>query len=104
MKSISELVQAYQNIPKGKKCVHWKQDVVNTLIEVYGLNLKVKADSQADRFKKTYGMWLGLIKRSRKEWPAMMELLKKADELPAKYNKLGYIINQLKPIKTQKLL
>jgi hypothetical protein len=104
MKSIAELVQAYQNIPKGKKCVHWKQDVVNTLIEVYGLNEKIKAKDQSERYKKTYGMWLGMIKRSRKEWPAMMELLEKADRLPEKYNKLGYIVNQLKAPKTLKLL
>ena len=54
--------------------------------------------------KKTYGKWLGLIKRSRKEWPQMMEVLSKANSLPDKYNKVGYIINQLKPKKTQKLL
>lgn len=104
MKTFAELIQAYKNVPKGKKCVHWKQDVVNTLIEVYGLDQTVKAKDQAERFRKTYGKWLGMIKRSRKEWPEMMDLIEKANGLDTKYNKLGFIINQLKPKKTLKLL
>ena len=104
MKTIGELVLAYKDVPKGKKCSHWKQDICNVLIEAYGLDMQIKAKDQADRYKKTYGKYLGMIKRSKREWPSMMELLDKADKLPTKYNKLGYIINQMKPVKTLKLL
>jgi hypothetical protein len=34
----------------------------------------------------------------------MMDLLKEASGLPQKYSKVGFIINRMKPIKTQKLL
>lgn len=104
MKPLSELIQTYKNTQQGKRCSQWKQTIINEIIEKYGLDMRVKAIDDDDRFRKTYGKWLGIISRSKKEWAECMEILKVADSLPDKYNKLGYIVNKLKPIKTLKLL
>lgn len=91
MKTLSEYLDQYKNTPSTRPPPHWKSDIVDQMVEM-GFD------------KKQYARWLGMIKRSRKGWGDMMYLLKTANQLPDKYNKVGFIINNLKPIKTQKLL
>lgn len=90
MKSLSEYLQQYENTPTVRPPRHWKADIVNQMIEM-GFE------------KKDYVRWLTMIKRSRKSWGDMMVILKEANGLPSQYSKIGFIINKLKVVKTQKL-
>lgn len=46
--------------------------------------------------QKPYTYWLGVVKRSGKSYGDVMAIVKKAKDLPAKYNRGGYVTNQLK--------
>lgn len=100
--TLKEYLELHKKTVKPPR--HWKADIVNQIIELIGLNPAYAKYDKATQYKKTYVQWLSMIKRSRKGWGDMMSVLKNASGLPDKYNKAGYIINQLKPVKTQKLL
>lgn len=49
-----------------------------------------------EKIQKTYAYWLALVKRSEASYGDVMAILKKAKGLPAKYNRGGYVTNQLR--------
>ena len=103
MNKIDTYLEKYK-VGNTKAPPHWKADIVNLIIELIGLDPQFTKWSPAEQYRKTFGKWLGMVKRSRKSWGDCMDVLKKAQGLPSKYNKAGYIVNQLKAPKTQKLL
>lgn len=80
----------------SKLVTHWKQDIVNLIIDFGGTNPKFDRLSMKDRYQKTYVQILSMLKRSGYSWGDMMSLLKTAEGLPEKYSKTGFIINKLK--------
>lgn len=91
MKSLADYLKENENSFRVKPPPHWKSDIVDQFIEL-GFD------------RQQYGRWVAMIKRSKFSWGDCMSLLKDTNNLPSKYNKIGFIINKLKPVKTQKLL
>jgi len=69
---------------KAKKVPHEMAACVNEIIEEFG-----------DNKEYSYKYWLFVVKKSRMKYGEILSILKEARGLPDKYNRGGFVTNQL---------